>query len=440
MSCPGSFDVSDGMPTSFQQYNNLRADALRFGNGESDAVNVGQMFSRYEDGLTLEVLDGDRVRVPASGGQPVGLVIGGVPLLATLNVDLPLGSRPNGGAGMYYVFAVRSPGSATFTLDLNTAAAESSNRRLVGRFYWDGSQVAPGSLVTERGLNLQALARLDCPQAADGRLSLAPGRSFGDVSSADQVYYTPHAGNRLALYAPGYGWWLQRFEELAIPLSGKTGGKNLDVFLYFDRAALRAELTQWAGDNARGYALPRQDGVLVKSGEPWKRYVGTLRTYAPGLTCDTPEKRLVWNWYHRLPRQLFLGKPVGSWVYTEAIWRQANNEDSRLELVAGDTDAFLDLSLTVTAGCANGAFAQVAIAEDNAALPMVADMLGQFVSHSINSTGALSQRATTRAVKTLAVAGSHVYFWLERVIGTSATFFGTDANRGLSGMIGYVLG
>jgi hypothetical protein len=61
-------------------------------------------------------------------------------LQASANVDLP-SSQFSGGAATWYVFAVRSAGSQTFTLAVNTSAAEATDQRLIGEAMWDGSNV-----------------------------------------------------------------------------------------------------------------------------------------------------------------------------------------------------------------------------------------------------------------------------------------------------------
>jgi hypothetical protein len=67
-------------------------------------------------------------------------MINGFMCQADSNVDLPAGLF-SGGASIWYVFAVRSAGSSTFTLSVNTSATEAADQRLVGEAYWDGSNI-----------------------------------------------------------------------------------------------------------------------------------------------------------------------------------------------------------------------------------------------------------------------------------------------------------
>lgn len=138
MSYPLSSIVTAGQPTAAEHYNNLRKDALSLGQAESDAVNLGMFFKRFSNGIKLEYLPNHRVRVPHSSMNPPTLMINGYMLQSDANVDLPVGLI-SGPAAMWYIFAVRSPGSSTFTLTANTSASEGSNHRLIGQAYWTGS-------------------------------------------------------------------------------------------------------------------------------------------------------------------------------------------------------------------------------------------------------------------------------------------------------------
>ncbi len=441
MPYPNSSEVSDGMPTSFQQYNRLRKDALFLGQAETDAAPAGLLLARYMEGLQLQALDTDRVRIPASGTAPVGLVIGGCPLQAVANVDLPLGSRPSGSAAEYFVFAVRSVGSTTFTLDTNTSATETSTTRLVGRFYWDGDKIIPESVRSEPIETLRGLLALGQGLPAEGRLTLSPGAPLTtmDVTSSDTVYYSPYTGNRLALYHLGWGWVVHEYEELAIPLAGKGTFSNVDIFLYWDNNEVKYELLVWAAGNARGSALGSQDGVLVKATEPTKRYIGTVRTYAAGLTCDTQLRRYVWNYYNREPRKLLRKVTASAWTDAVATWHVPNGEEGQVEIVVGDGSGFVDLALTVGVKCGNGEYASIGIGDNDTSGVTLADQVGTGIGGAETSAN-VGLRATA-ILRGHPTAGVHVYYWLEKVLTGIVNFFGTgDVTMGDSGLIGMVWG
>lgn len=334
---PASADVVDSQPTSFQQYNNLRADALRFGAAAAEAVNLGELLSRYESNIRLELLSPTRLRLPASVETPAALVVDGCPLRVTFDVDLPAGVL-SGPAATYYVFAARAPGSAAFTLEVNTTPTEASGRRRIGSFYWDGARIAPGSITTALAGHVGQLLQYQPAQHNQGRLTLATGApaSSADISGAGTLYFTPYRGNRVGLYAPGYGWRLHPFTELSVSLAGRAGGKNIDVFLYNDAGALALRLEEWASDLVRAAALARQDGVYVLADAPEQRYLGTLHTSAPGLCADSRTQRLVWNYDNRLRRPFELNDPTAFWSYSQAAYRPWNNSTAhRIHFVIG---------------------------------------------------------------------------------------------------------
>lgn len=338
MTYPLSADVSPGQPTAAAQYNNLRADALRLGNLPADAATLGAMLQRYQHGIRLELIDQRRVRVPASSGEPAVLMISGVPLVNTLSADLPLGAVPGGSPADYYVFALRSAGSQSFTLDINTSPLESSGRRLIGRFYWNGSRIDAGSLRTLEAEGISSAMPFGPGLVNEGRLTLEPGNPVprNDISAAGTLYFTPYHGNRLALFSPGRGWVMRPFTEAALPLASLPANRNADVFVSGPEGDLALALVQWAGDTTRSEPLAWQDGCAVRNGAPEQRYLGTIRGTAAGLCADTARQRLVWNHANRLPRTLKVIESANSWTNTTAGLRPFNGSTlNRVELVTG---------------------------------------------------------------------------------------------------------
>lgn len=146
MSYPASSDVTSGQATLASQYNNLRADALRFSQASADAVNLGEMLGRYSSWVRLEYLATNKIRVPYSAGRPPALMVNGYLLKASANVD---SSTVSGSAGARYVFANRTAASTTFTITVSTSASEGTDQRLIGSFYFDGSNIDRGSIKSE---------------------------------------------------------------------------------------------------------------------------------------------------------------------------------------------------------------------------------------------------------------------------------------------------
>lgn len=340
MTYPLSSDVSSGQPTAAGHYNTLRADALRLGQAEADGVTLGTALAQLQHNITLVYLATNRLRVTAASTAPAHLAVDGVLLSTSSNVDLPSGSVPSGAAAAYYVFAVRSAGYTGFTLDINTSPADSTGRRNIGSFYWDGSNIVRESIRTawQDALNSALALQNQLEQRACGRLTLTSGAPVpaADVASSGTLYYTPHLGNRVALYVSGFGWKVYPFSEVALSLSGISASTNYDVFLYDNLGTLTLALEAWANDTTRSAALAWQDGVPVRSGLPHKRYLGTIRASGAGVCADTQTQRFVWNLYNPAERGLYCVEAT-SHTYASATARLWNNSttNNKLEFVRG---------------------------------------------------------------------------------------------------------
>lgn len=140
MSYPLSSTVTAGQPTAADHYNNLRTDALYLGQSSANAVPLGTFLQRYAQGLKIEYLAVNRLRITYNSINPATVMIKGVMCQAAANIDLASGMF-SGAAATWYMFANQSAGSTTFTLSVNTSATETANQVLIGQVYWDGSNV-----------------------------------------------------------------------------------------------------------------------------------------------------------------------------------------------------------------------------------------------------------------------------------------------------------
>jgi hypothetical protein len=97
---------------------------------------------------------------------------------------------------------------------------------------------------------------------------------------------------------------------------------------------------------ARATALTYQNGVLVKSGDATRRYVGTIAINATGgQTDDAAATRLMDSYDHPKPRTLFVSESASIWSYGVTAWRAANNDyANRVEYVVGVADKSLSIS------------------------------------------------------------------------------------------------
>ncbi len=356
MSYPESANVSAGDATLAAHYNNLRADAVHLGQAAADSVALGSLLERYESRLEIERLSTDKVRVPASASAPVSLLIDGYLCQAVANVDLDAGDVPAGAAAAYYIFANRADDSTTFTLTVNTSLTEAADQRRIGRFYWDGSAIVKDSVRTEHaGLIADLLYFVD-PQICSGRLTLSTlvPVTVSDISSSATVYFTPYLGNRVALYVKDYGWRMYSFSELTLDISGIDSGKIIDVWLYDNAGTLTLAYTEWSNDTLRATAIVLQDGILVKSGSPSYRYLGSVRMSGAGVSADTLLKRFVFNYNNRVPRLFFLRDATASWTYNTNVWRQARaTAANKVEFLIGVSEDLVRVLYSMSVDVSN---------------------------------------------------------------------------------------
>jgi len=119
--------------------------------------------------------------------------------------------------------------------------------------------------------------------------------------------------------------------------------KVYDVFCY-ETAALAPKLEfgpAWTDATTRATGLTKQDGITVKSGDPTRRWVGTIRTTATAGQCeDSVAKRLVWNTYNRKPRPMVVNDSTDLWTHnTPSTWRQARaTATNQLDTVVGQAE------------------------------------------------------------------------------------------------------
>jgi len=187
---------------------------------------------------------------------------------------------------------------------------------------------------------------LSIHQPVQGRLTLASGMPVisSDQTAKTTLYFSPYRGGHITLY-DGTRWILLAFSELSLSLSGYTANKNYDIWVYSNSGVAALDSTIWTNDSTRATALASQDGILIKSGDATRRYLGTIRiTGTTGQCEDSMRRRFVWNYYNR--RRLIGGtwNTNASWTYGTAAWRESNNGSghARFEFVVGVTgEAFL---------------------------------------------------------------------------------------------------
>lgn len=222
-----------------------------------------------------------------------------------------------------------------------------------------GSQGAPGSAGAPGADNPERLL-------FDARLSLSSSSAAptSDQTAKTTVYLVPYVGNQVALY-DGSAWdvlTLSGAVSVAVP---STTATNFDVFAYDSSGTVALETVNWTNDTTRATGLAYQDGILVKSGDATRRYVGTGRTTSvSGQTEDSATRRLLWNHAHRVPRKLLV--TASSYTYNSTSVRQCNNSSSnRLEVVFGLDGIGLKVDISLRNGGTVGATSNAGFGVDS---------------------------------------------------------------------------
>ncbi len=433
MPYPSSSDVSAGQPTLAAHYNTLRADALRLGQAAGDSVNLGALLEYYSYGLNLEPLDTDRVQIGASTDAPVCLVINNYMTKATNNIALSAGGKPAGAPATWYVFARRS--GTTFTIEVNTSYAPPANTRRIGSFYWNGSSIEPSSIRTEDYFPTKNMLSLEHGLPVEGRLTLESGVpvSTSDQSAKGTIFFTPYRGNRIALYSTGWGWKIHTFTQRSLALAGIGAGVVFDIFIFDNAGTLTLQAVPWSNTTTRAIALVLQDGVLVRSGDLNKRYLGTAYCYASGTTSDTVLLRYLWNYYNRVQRPLLLQEPANSWTIPFGSFRYwFNTAANRFEFVVGvaEDPVMVDSMLLALAG-----------ASGSVANGFCLDNFNAFQGEIASSHTATTRQALPANYKAIPPIGYHYLALVEYAVTSNATAYGDNGGTLMfSGANGWLLG
>jgi hypothetical protein len=140
------------------------------------------------------------------------------------------------------------------------------------------------------------------------------------VTNSPNLYYMPCDGDVIPLWDGGM-WVPRTFTLTSIPINALAAGTAYDVFMFWNGSAVAAETVAWAAGTAygpstntpntfataRATALVYQNGILVKSGDATRRYVGSFHTQTGTtagntVTSDDFTRRLVFNYYNQVTK------------------------------------------------------------------------------------------------------------------------------------------
>lgn len=220
-------------------------------------------------------------------------------------------------------------GSANFGMTSGTMTAG-------GVAYGDGNKIQVTSAITSgylvQGNGASAPSEVNPNLLPIGvvngyRLTLTSATpvTTSDVTAAGTLYCTPYKSKYISLWNSGASTYqIIASSEKSLALS-VSSGTNYDVFGYISSGDLAIETTAWSTDTARATGLTRDSfGVLHKTGDQTRRYLGTIRASGSNTCEDSAAKRYVWNNDNRVMRSMRCADTTNSYTYTTATTREIN--------------------------------------------------------------------------------------------------------------------
>jgi hypothetical protein len=322
--------------------------------------------------------------------------------------------------------------------------ASSTSDTLVLRSYKSGRaivRVEPALAGIDPGITVGSATSSyghETPSVSGLRLTLTTATpvTSGDVTAATTIYLTPYLSGQIRIYT-GTEWVTRDTTEVSLAVGTLAAGGIYDVFAYWTGSAVALERSAaWATAAARTDALARVNGILTKSSDRTRLYVGTFRTQTTTTTEDSRNRRFVWNMYNRVRRELWVQDTTGSWTYINpnGVWRNVRaNAANLIEFVCGEaTEITVRASIGCSTTAASGFATGIGI---NSTTVNSAQMVGNWV----NASGHVA-KAQADYVGTLAL-GYYTIWWLESGQSNALTYtFQGSGNVWKSGMSGEFLG
>ncbi len=175
------------------------------------------------------------------------------------------------------------------------------------------------------------------PATNNFRLSLTTAMpvTTSDVTAASTLYLAQYTGNHMAVH-DGTRWLNLKSAELSLNISGYTADRVYDIFAYSNSGTLAIESLIWTDGLNRATALTRLDGMLVKTGDTTRRYVGTIRiTDTLGECEDSVLHRYVWNWQNQVERRIYWFDTTGHTYETNTYRQWRATAANKTEFIVG---------------------------------------------------------------------------------------------------------
>jgi hypothetical protein len=188
---------------------------------------------------------------------------------------------------------------------------------------------------------LSSTRALTLGSIAGGRLTTATGQpvSINNRTAEPTIYYTPYTGSKITLYT-GTNWQIFDFSEPSIAVPAGASGDMYDVFIYSNSGIPTLELTGWTNSTTRAVSLAYFEGVRVKSGDATRRYLGSFSLSGSGITEDSSENALLYNYLNQVERFLYRADTTNSHSYDGPLRAFNGNANSKVDFVLGEPGPF----------------------------------------------------------------------------------------------------
>lgn len=184
-----------------------------------------------------------------------------------------------------------------------------------------------------------------------GRLTTETGvpESTSDRTAQTSIYWTPYLGTWLKLYNGSAMTLRNETADLTLTLnaSAHLSGSIYDVFYFYDSGGPAYRLgtgPAWSSGTARGSgagttelelfqgALVNKNSITLKNGAAsyagiaarQASFLGAFYATANGQTTDSLSRRLLVNYYNKVPRTIYTSLN-GSHTYTTTSWQAWNS-------------------------------------------------------------------------------------------------------------------
>jgi hypothetical protein len=237
-------------------------------------------------------------------------------------------------------------------------------------------------------------------------------------------------------------YWTDGTVNLSVAVPATT---NTPFDIFYSISGNSLSTVNWTNDTTRATALAYDGGMLVKSGDTDKLYLGTGRTTGSSGQCEDSRgnasqsggKRFLWNYYNRVLKALDVIDTTDSWNYGTATWRQANNAaGNKVEFIVGVAEDLIRASVQgAVALASNGASAYFAVGVD------VTNAPSGLVQGGFNGSATTLIAPVSGSHQFIPAVGYHYLAWLEKGTTGTVTFEGDQAGNGYqSGLTAFLLG